>query len=57
MTKPPVALILFSNDMDRFLPNIETERKIIEEALEHYDDTNRLKVITRTSISIDELFR
>jgi len=57
MTKPPVALILFSNDLDNYLPNIETERKIIEEALEHYDDSNRLKVITRTSISIDELFR
>lgn len=55
--KPPIALIVFSNDLDDYLSNIETERKIIEEALEHYDDTNRLKVITRSSVSIDELFR
>lgn len=57
MTKPPIALILFSNDLDNYLPNIETERKLIEEALEHYDDTNRLKVITRSSVSIEEVFR
>lgn len=55
--KPPIALIVFSNDLDNYLPNIETERKIIEEALEHYDDTNRLKVITRSAVSIAELFR
>lgn len=57
VTKPPIALIVFSNDLDDYLPNIETERKVIEEALEHYDDTNRLKIITRSSVSIDELFR
>jgi hypothetical protein len=55
--KPPIALIIFSNDLDNYLSNIETERKVIEEALEHYDDTNRLKVITRSSVSIAELFR
>ncbi len=55
--KTPVALFIFSNDLDKYLPNIETERKLIEEALEHYDDSNRLKVITRTSVSIQELFR
>jgi hypothetical protein len=55
--KPPIALIIFSNDLDNYLPNIETERKIIEEALEHYDDTNRLKIIARASVSISELFR
>jgi len=54
---PPIALIVFSNDLDGYLSNIETERKIIEEALEHYDDTNRLKVITRSSVTIKELFR
>ena len=55
--KTPIALIIFSNDLDNYLPNIETERKIIEEALEHYDDTNRLKVISRSSVSLTELFR
>jgi len=55
--KPPIALIIFSNDLGNYLSNIETERKVIEEALEHYDDTNRLKVITRSSVSIEELFR
>ena len=54
---PPVALILFSNDLDRFLPNLERERKAIEEALEHFDVSNRLKVITRSSVSIEEIFR
>ena len=48
---PPVALILFSNDLDNFLPNVEEERKMIEEALEAYNDTNRLKVITRSSVN------
>ena len=54
---PPIALIVFSNDLDAHLANIETERKVIEEALEHFDDTNRLKVITRSSVTIQELFR
>ena len=54
---PPVALILFSNDLDNFLPSVERERKLIEEALEGYNDTNRLKVIARSSVSIDEIFR
>lgn len=54
---PPVALILFSNDLDNFLPSVERERKLIEEALESYSDTNRLKVIARSSVSIDEIFR
>ena len=54
---PPVALVLFSNDLDSFLPNVERERKLIEEALESYNDTNRLKVIARSSVSIDEIFR
>ena len=31
--QPPIALIVFSNDMDSYLSNIEVERKIIEEAL------------------------
>jgi hypothetical protein len=53
----PVALILFSNDLDNFLPNVEQERKLIEEALENYSDTNRLKVIARSSVSIEEIFR
>lgn len=58
MTKlPPIALIVFSNDLDSYLSNIETERKYIEEALEHYDDTNRLKVVTRSSVTVKELFR
>ncbi len=55
--KTPIALIVFSNDLDNYLSNIETEHKLIEEALEHYDYTNRLKVITRSSVSIEELFR
>ncbi len=55
--KPPIALIVFSNDLDNFLHNVETERRYIEEALEHYDDTNRLKVITRSSVSIDDIFQ
>lgn len=54
---PPIALILFSNDLDDFLPSVEQERKLIEEALEHYSDTNRLKVIARSSVSIEEIFR
>lgn len=53
----PVALILFSNDMDQFLPMVEQERKFIEEALEHFDDSNRLKIIARSSVSIEEVFR
>ncbi len=53
----PVALVLFSNDLDRFLPMVERERKVIEEALEHFNDTNRLKVIARSSVSIAEIFR
>ena len=40
-----------------FYFKIESERKQIEEALEHYDDTNRLKIVTRSTVSIDELFR
>ena len=54
---PPIALVLFSNDLDSFLPSVERERKTIEEALEAYNDTNRLKVIARSSVSIDEIFR
>ncbi len=53
----PVALIVFSNDLDNYLHNIEQERRYIEEALEHYDDTNRLEVITRSSVGIDDIFR
>ena len=53
----PVALVVFSNDLDAHLSNIEIERKYIEEALEHYNDTNRLKVITRSSVTVNELFR
>lgn len=55
--KPPVALFLFSNDLSRFLPAVEKERKIIEEALEHLADTNRLKVVARSSVSVQEAFR
>jgi hypothetical protein len=55
--KPPIALIVFSNDLDNFLSNIERERKIIEEALEQYHDTNRLRIITRSSVTLPELFR
>lgn len=55
--KPPVALILFSNDMDNFLPNVERERKMIEEALEHFDDSNRLSVKAHSSVGVEELFR
>lgn len=54
---PPVALVLFSNDLDNFLPSVERERKMIEEALENYSDTNRLKVVARSSVSIPEIFR
>lgn len=54
---PAIALIVFSNDLDNFLPNVELEKRLIEEALEHYDDTNRLKVITRSSVSIEDIFR
>lgn len=54
---PPIALIIFSNDLDNYLSNIEMERKIIEEALEYYNDTNRLKIITRSSVTIKDLFR
>lgn len=36
---------------------MEKERKLIEEALEAYNDTNRLKVIARSSVSIEEIFR
>lgn len=53
----PIALFVFSNDLDNYLPNIERERTIIEEALEHYDDTNRLKIITRSFVDVNELFR
>lgn len=54
---PPVALVLFSNDLDSFLPSVEQERKLIEEALETYNDTNRLKVIARSSVGVEEIFR
>jgi hypothetical protein len=54
---PPIALVLFSNDLDSFLPSVERERKLIEEALETYNDTNRLKVIARSSVSTEEIFR
>ncbi|MCA9457527.1 MAG: CHAT domain-containing protein [Nitrospira sp.] len=30
---------------------------MIEEALEHYDDSNRMKVIARSSVSVEEVFR
>ncbi len=56
-TAPPIALVLFSNDLDRFLPSVERERKLVEEALEAYNDTNRLKVITRSSVGVEEIFR
>lgn len=36
---------------------MDRERQLIEDAFEHYDDANRLKVIARSSVSIDELFR
>ena len=41
---PPVALIIFSNDLDDYLEHIELKRKFIEieEALENYNDSNRL---------------
>lgn len=55
--KTLVALILFSNDLDQFLPAVEKERKAIEEALEHFHDTNRLQVIARSAVSIEEVFR
>jgi|GEM_PF-3630004 hypothetical protein len=55
--KQPIALFVFSNDLDRYLSKIETERKAIESALEQYHDTNRLKVILRSSVSIMELMR
>lgn len=48
---------MFSNDLDSFLPSVERERKLIEEALEAYNDTNRLKVIARSSVSSEEIFR
>ena len=54
---PPVVLVLFSNDLDDFLPSIEQERRLIEEALEHYSDTNRLKVVARSSVSVEDIFR
>lgn len=54
--QPPVALIIFSNDLDSYLSNIEIERKYIEEALEQYHDSNRLKVITRSSVTIQDIF-
>ena len=56
LQQPPIALIIFSNDLDNYLSNIEIERKYIEEALEHYHDTNRLKVITRSSVNTKDLF-
>lgn len=55
--QPPIALVVFSNDLDSYLAETERERKIIEEALEHYHDSNRLKVITRSSVSVKEIFR
>lgn len=55
--KLPIALFVFSNDLDNHLPNVETERKAIETALEQYHDTNCLKVILRSSVSILELMR
>jgi hypothetical protein len=56
-TLSPIALIVFSNDLDNFLPSIEEERNLIEEALQHYDDSNRLKVIARTGVTIEGLFK
>jgi DNA-binding NarL/FixJ family response regulator len=57
MTKPPIALFIFSNNVDKYLHNIENEKKQIRQALEQYHDTNRMTVIMEAFTSIDELIR
>jgi hypothetical protein len=53
-TKTPVALFIFSNDFNNRL-NVETERKVIEKILRHYEDKDLL-VAFHSFVSIDELF-
>jgi hypothetical protein len=57
MTKPPVALFIFSNNVDNYLHNIENEKKQIRQALEAYHDTNRMTVIMESFTSKKELIR
>jgi len=54
-TKSPIALFIFSNDLDNKI-NVETERKSIQKILQHYEDRNILKVITYSFVSTEELF-
>jgi Leucine-rich repeat (LRR) protein len=53
-TKTPVALFIFSNDFNNRL-NVETELKVIEKILRHYEDKDLL-VAFHSFVSIDELF-
>lgn len=57
MTKPPIALFIFSNDVDDYLHQIKTEKKRIRQAFEPYVETNRLIVIIETFTTKAELIR
>jgi hypothetical protein len=53
----PVALFVFSNDVDSFLSQIENEKKQIQQALEAFHETNRLQVVMHTFTDSAELMR
>jgi tetratricopeptide (TPR) repeat protein len=56
-TKPPVALFIFSNDTDDYLPQIEEEKKQIQRTLEVYYESSRMIVIMESYTTKAELMR
>ena len=40
LQRPPIALVVFSNDLGDYLSYIEADHKAIAEALEHDNDFN-----------------
>jgi hypothetical protein len=55
MTKPPVALFIFSNDIDKSL-NLENEQSNINNTFRYYDDNNILRCKVEFQVTIEKLF-